>query len=282
MKVANDKPKHRKRDWHTEFGISRKWTRPPLEPLKAIFADTSEPRIFLREGTKSADVVIRFTRSLPSLSQRIREFLSSRGLDVSGAFDEILWQKAGRDKNTIWAELRKLGSEARRMAWLHFFRLSYLGHFHPSVDAWLKELEREIVAAQAKPLSGRPQTALAEKVSLAKRHRELSRLSSRIHEASIRSALQVPSTRNSALAETAARRLIWNEVRQFVYTDRHDDFIFSGEAFRAIPYGLAQLHLPTSWKPSQLATSLLSFERGLTYQTIEKKLASINRQRRTS
>lgn len=282
MKVSDDKPKQGKRDWHTEFGIRRRWLRPPLEPLKAIFADSSEPRIFLREGTNSADVVIRFTRSSPGLSPGIRESLSRRGLDVSVAFDEIMWQKAGRDKNTIWAELRKLASEARRMAWLHFFRLSYLGHFHPSVDAWLKGLEREIVAAQTKPLSGRPQTALTEKMSLVKRHRELLRLSSRIHEASIRSALQVPSTRNSAAAETAARRLIWNEVRQFVYADRHDDFIFSGEAFRAVPYGLAQLHVPTSWKPSQLAISLLSLERGLTYQTIEKRLASINRQKRTS
>ena len=285
MRVSNDKPKEQKRDWHTEFKKVQRIPRPAVDALKAIFADSSEPKIFLREGSKSADVVVRFTVHSPTFPQKIRESSAERGLSVSKAFDEVVWLKAGKDKNTIWAELRKLGSEARRLAWLRFFRLSYLGHYHPEVDAWLKGIEREIDSARTKAISGRPHVSVAETTALEKRFRELLRLSSVIHEASRRAAQEVSATHNSALIASEARRRIWTDIKQAIYADRHDDSILTGKAFHAIPcrpHRPAQLHVPASWKPPQLAISLLSSERGLAYETVGKKLASISRQKRVS
>ena len=69
IRVSSDKPKQQpkqqKRDWHTELKKVQRSPRPPVDALKAIFADSSEPRLFLREGSKSADVVVRFTASSP-------------------------------------------------------------------------------------------------------------------------------------------------------------------------------------------------------------------------
>ena len=90
---------------------------------------------------------------------------------------------------------------------------------------------------------------------------------------------------NSPLIVSEAQLRSWTYVKQAIYSDRHDDSILSGKAFHAIPcrpYRPAQLHVPASWKPPQLAISLLSFEWGLAYETVGKKLASINRQKRVS
>jgi hypothetical protein len=271
-----------KQGWHEEFGRRMRLPRPPIEALKAIFADTREPKIFLREGRRSADVVVRFATSSPVFSPRVLEHLSKRGLHPSRMFEDVLWKTAGKGNTSIWTELWKLGSEARRLAWLEFYSLSYLGHFHPTVDTWLERFREDIKAARKKPLSGRPQTTAAEKANLRRRYRALLWFCSRIHEAAIRAVSANATTRNTAVATRAARRSIWDDIQGVLYTDRHDDFILSGKAFQGIPYGPAQLHVPESWKPSQLAISVLSLERGLTYQTIEKKLAAISCPKRIS
>ena len=70
----------------------------------------------------------------------------------------------------------------------------------------------------------------------------------------------------------AIRRAIWKQVRKDIHGTPWDGYIFSGVAFKNIRYGNAQLHEPSSWKPHQLAISLLSFERQEAYQTLEKKI----------
>jgi hypothetical protein len=58
------------------------------------------------------------------------------------------------------------------------------------------------------------------------------------------------------------------------FTGRLGTETSAGAAFERIPYSkkMAQLHDPSSWKPRQLAISLLSLEGYGAYQTVEKKI----------
>jgi hypothetical protein len=206
----------------------------------------------------------------------MRKSLTKFGITLARAFEYIVWQKFEPSGNTIWAEFAKLGTEVYRRTWLRFFELNYVGHFHPEADRWLKMIEHDLSSAIRTARRGRRPATKAESASLRQLYKERLRSCVIIHRAAKEAVASCKTTSENAKRKDIRKR-IWESVRRDIHGSPSDGLIFDGSAFKRIPYAHknAALHDPLSWSPQQLAKSLVSFERGLAYQTIEKKLGSI-------
>lgn len=164
-------------------------------------------------------------------------------------------------------------SKAYRRAWIHFFELCNLGHFHPLANEWLKKIHQTLTSPEAKAKRGRRATSKAENESLKRRYEALLPNCRLIHEAVQGAAASIGRGRGK-IAPGKIRRATWERIRSSVHGMPGDNLIFGNAAFEKIPYQneKSQLHDPTTWKPHQLAIALLSFERKQAYQTIEKKI----------
>jgi hypothetical protein len=267
--------------WYKEFGLTPRWPRPPKEDVTKLLKGIQEPEILLRERKKGVDIVIRLPGGSNILPPRIRRDLASFGVTLSRAFEDILWRRRKTERSTPWAELAEHGIKAHREAWLHFFELTYLGHFHPQTDQWLRKIKQQIEYEGTVTRLGRRATSRSELPSLRRRYQELLPKCGFIHRVAKDVVASLEKEPGSAELGKI-RRLIWERVRKQVHGMPSDGYIFSGEAFNRIPYGqrIVELESPASWKPRQLAISLLSLERGQKYQTIEKKVARMNRTER--
>jgi hypothetical protein len=264
-------PTHQNQTWYDEFGLIPRFPRPPAEDIKKLLNDIQEPTIFLREHKQSVDVVVRLPVPYRVFSPVRRKRLSQSGLTLSRAFEDILWQKY--EETTFWSEFAGLHAKAFRRAWIHLFDLCYLGHFHPAADARLKEIKEGISSAQDGVKVGRPPSRRAETQSLRRRYEELLPKCKLIHDAARRVVASLDKGSENRDFRTT-RKAIWEEVRTVIHGMPGDGYIFGGAAFKNISYrnGKAQLHDPNTWKPHQLAISLLSFDRMQAYETIEKKI----------
>jgi hypothetical protein len=254
--------------WYDEFELIRRLPRPPSAELKAILNDIQEPQILLEKTPNSVDIVVRFSSRSEVFSPEIQTLLTGRGVSLSRAFEGILWQKANSGGNTFWSEFANLGAKAYRETWIHVFDLCYLGHFHPLVEEWLKGFRKDITNVSKDAVLGRRKSSGAEIDSLYRRYDELFEPCALIHKI-------VKEIVDTSTGKTIPkiRKMIWERRRRSIHGMTGDGLIFGGQAFKRIPYGTAYLHAPSTWKPRQLATALLSLERIQAYQTVEKKLA---------
>jgi hypothetical protein len=235
-------------------------------------SDIQEPKIFAQESRRgTTDIVIRLPVSSSDAFLQVQKQLANFGLTLPKAFEDVLWQKLKTRKSSNWAELVGLVSEVYRQAWLQWFRLQYLGHFHPQAETIFKELVKEIESASKTLHRGRRPTVQAELASLKKRYSQLLIKCRLIRRAATHAATSHVAN-NAEVARKKTRLAIWEAVRPQIHGMPEDGYIFGGDAFERIPNGKAKLHDPTSWKPHQLAISILTFERMQAYQTIEKKI----------
>jgi len=272
-------PVERNQSWQEEFGLRRRYPRPPEAEIKAILNDIQEPRIFLSEGDQFVDIVVRFEAGARIFPLEIQKHLESRGLTLSEAFESILFTKSEAGGSTIWSEFVKLSSSAYRKAWIRFFERCYVEHFHPDANKGLRQIKEGLVTPGNNARRGRRPKSKAENESLHRRFDELLRNCRLIHEAAKRAFSSLDETAENERVRKI-RKAIWNEVRKVIHGLPGDGHIFGGAAFEIIPYREAKLHDPKTWRPHQLAIALLSFERGEAYQTIEKKIKPTGKTKR--
>jgi hypothetical protein len=271
-KVASN-PAYNNRDWQTEFGLKLRFPRPPEAEIKAVLSDTKEPTIFLSEGDQTVDIVVRFSANSHIFTPEILETFKSRGLTLSSAFEDILWETRKADGNSFWTEFVNLNVEAYRRTWIHFFDMCNMGHFHRAANEWLKEIKKNLTSPETKIKGGRRATSRAENDSLRKKYNAILPKCCLIHEA-VLSAAASSDKKQGNMASGKIRQATWEQVHSSVHGMPGDEYIFGGAAFANIPYQKreSQLHDPTTWKPHQLAIAILSIERSQAYQTIEKKI----------
>jgi hypothetical protein len=268
------KPKRPSSDphWYEEFGLIPRFPRPPLKKIGKLIDGIQEPQILLRQRKRSTDVVI----TLPVCSRIFRpeeeKAFAKFGVTLPRAFDDVLWQKLDSDGSTTWAKLTGLVIKAYRQSWDHWARLHYLGHFHPQADTWFNAIKEEVDSVSKIAHRGRKPSTLAELASLKKRYNQLLPSCALVHRAA-KTAAASHTRHDQKDARKEIRRAIWEQVQPSIHGMSGDGYIFGGQAFKRMHYGTPKLHEPTTWKPKQLAISLLSLELGQAYQTIEKKLA---------
>ena len=272
-------PNSQNRDWYEEFNLRPRFPRTPVEEIRSLLNVAQEPQVFLAKKGRQVDIVFRVPLRFRIFKVGVQRQLAKHGVTLSRAFEDILWNKPAGRTNTTWSEVVKLGFELYRATWAHFFELAYLGHFHPAAEKRLRDAHREIESVGQMSRRGRKRETTTERASLNRRYKELLRLCAFIHKAAERATLQVSKTRTS-IATRAIRRTIWENVRKNIHGVPHDGDIFGGASFKRVPYGIARLHDPLTWKPSQLAISLLSSERKQKYKTIEKKIKPTHKRRK--
>jgi hypothetical protein len=236
--------------------------------------DISEPEIFLQDLDEHVEIVIKLSKPNDILPIGIWKMLKKDGLTLSRVFDALLWQKIDKDRGIFWTALAGPAVESYRQLWPAFFRMAYLDQFHPVLEPGLKELEREIASeGKTKQKLGRPSAIRAEIVSIEKRYKELLPTCVLIHDAA-KAAMPSPKTNTNKRSLFEIRRLIFEHTRQSIHGLPFVSRILGGEAFTEYRCGLkhAHLHDPQSWRPHNLAISLLTFERSQKWETLEKKL----------
>jgi hypothetical protein len=261
--------------WHEEFGLPLRFPRFSIDKIKKCIRGIGEPDIFLRELDNDVEIVVKLRKPNGIFSQRILDQLENFGITLPRVFEAILWQKLEADKSTIWAELSVPAVESYRQSWHQFFKTAYLGQFHPSAEQWLKQIERVIAPERKIKQRGRPSVPKAEIASICRRYAELLPMCVLVHSA-VESALSSikAKTRIKRPDPSAIRQAVFEQTRKSIHGVPFVSRIFGGDAFKERSCGLkhAKLHDPKSWKPRNLAISLLTFERLQAYETLEKKL----------
>jgi hypothetical protein len=264
--------------WYEEFDLPPRFPRPPLKQIAELIESITEPQIFLSEGERFTDIVIRMPVPSDIFPPGFADSFGKFDVTLAKAFDDVLWQKLRENGSTTWAELSRLGMNVYRQAWNQWAELQYLGHFHPAAEAMFKEIKRAVDSASKKAQRGRRATTLAELAGLEKRYEQLLPKCELIHQAAVRAVALARTKNNRAIAEKEIRRAIWDAVRSSIHGMPGDGYVFGGKAFERIDE-TTKLHNPKTWSPRQLAIALLSLERNQAYETIEKKLSQTKRQR---
>ena len=97
-----------------------------------------------------------------------------------------------------------------------------------------------------------------------------------VHLAAERAAKEVP-LRNEELRRKEIRKKIWTQIEKDVCASRVEHLIFGRQPFSKIPSkatkrnARSSLVEPNTWTPEQLAIAVLCIERGLSYETVQKK-----------
>lgn len=266
-------PSHTQQSWYEEFGLIPRFPRIPFDEIYKLVSDTQEPQVFLRRAGKGmTDITIRLPITSSVVPGELQKQYSNHGITLAKAFEDVLWQKLGGEQSTAWASLAGLASKTYRQAWIQWFKLQYLSHYHPAADKMFKANKEKIESGSKAAHRGRKASTRAEHNSLRQRYDRLLPKCALIHRAAIRAAASSHIKNNQVIARKEIRKTIWETVRRSVHGMPGDGYIFDGEGFKRIPYGKPKLHDPATWEPHQLAISLLTFERGQAYQTIEKKI----------
>jgi hypothetical protein len=255
--------------WYDEFGMTPRFLRIPLEEMKAHLETLGPPKIRLRQKSKSVEIVIQIAAPKRVYPKELERISSRRGVTLAKAFEDILWNKSSRH-STFWAEFVSAAEESYREAWFQFFKLKYLGHFHPVVDAGLRNARQRLFVPLRQIKRGRHSTAQAESDSLRRRYSALLPLCRLLHD-NVRYAI-AEVTKTGQCTRQRIRAMVWDRSMRSIHGTPGDGSIFDGSAFKRIPYGHAELHQPQSWKPHQLVIALISLERSRAYQTLEKKI----------
>jgi hypothetical protein len=275
--VTRSIPSHASRNWYEEFGLPPRFPCIPFDKICELSRCTQEPQIFLRgTETDKTDIIIRLPLCPSAVPPKMRKAYSKHGVTLSKAFEDILWQKLDGGGDTIWSEITGLVMKVYRQAWRQWFRLQYVGHFHPGAELMFERLNKELALLNEKSRLGRHQTPEADLASTNNRYDALLPICKLIHEASRIARATAKATNNVEMARKQIRRAIWEQVRRSVHGMPGDGYIFDGTAFAKIR-PTARLHDPKTWKPYQLAIALIAIEREEKYQTIGKKIVPTKR-----
>jgi hypothetical protein len=276
-----DKPKH----WRDEFDGILRIPRPGRPALLRQFKKSRPTSVLLRENATTTEIVLVLPWSSQQLSEKQRRAYFSSGLSIGRSFDEIVWNPSdelphestrrrprAKRSNSFWAQLARAGYEAYCEAWIHSLRINYLDHFFLSadklLDPWLRKLKAASLMADS---AGRRAEVDAERKSLLRRFDELSRWCQSLHRF-------VTQCKLTNLSERDTRRQVFNRISG----QRNDQPVLSGKAFTLFPSRtIAVLWDAQTWTPRQLATALLALERSREYETMERKIGSLVRRKRS-
>jgi hypothetical protein len=266
------KQKYDETDWRHEFMDEEFIVHPRIphhgwSSIETLLLDSQTPKIFLREKKTHTDVVLRFPTSSYQLPDDVRHVQSTLGMGMEAVFSERLWKRP-RIGSTLWSELLRVGYKAYSETWFHYQTLLYLDHFHPIADASLRKDFLKMQNAAMRSV-GRRRAAKQEILSTRKRYKELLRDCQEIH-------LLVQECKLGNMIESDVRKAIFARI----HGRRFDSLIFRKQEsvfddIREFGDKTAQLHLPDSWKPTQMAIAIVALERDFKYKTIEKATAAI-------
>lgn len=264
-------------NWHEEFGLPPRFPRGiPIDEIKECMRSIGEPEIFLQELDDHVEIVIRLDKPSNILPKETWKVLEEDGVTLPRVFDSLLWQKLDGDRSDIWVELADVARESYRQLWFEFFKKGYVGISHPAFDQGLVKLLSEMGSeGKINPRRGPHSVPKAQIASIRKRYEELLPICVKVHravESAIRSVRVKKGGKNPTPAEV--RKATFENTRKSLQGLQLFGRIFDGQAFREHWCGLkhAHLHDPDSWKPRNLARSLLAFERKQKWETLEKKL----------
>jgi hypothetical protein len=261
-------------EWEEGLGITTRLPRPGLEEIGKLFARSWPPEIFLREHTKTTDIVLRLPVSSCQLPSGHWNAYFGRGATLKSIFEEILWKAPPSKGKKLWYQLAGLGYSLYAKTWLHMVRAQYLDRYPKLNDSYIADINELEENAERKV--GRRPESQAEKRSLATRFQRLLGVCREAHLAAQRAAKDVPS-RNQEIRSNEIRKKIWTQIEKDVCASRAEHLIFGGQPFSKIPskatkrYAKPSLVEPNSWTPEQLTIAILCIERGLSYESVQKK-----------
>jgi len=264
-------------NWHEEFGLPPRFPRGiPIDEIKKCMRSIEEPEIFLRDLDEHIEIVIKLRKPSDILPEGICKELEKDGVTLPRVFEANLWKRLDARRSSIWAELAGPATKSYRQLWYEFFKMAYVGQFHPSVEQGLNQIERGIASeGEITPKRGRPSVPKAEIGSIRRRYDKLLPTCALVNNA-VESALSSIKVKKGGKNPTPAeiRRAVFEATRKSIHGLPFVNRIFGGDAFKEYSCGLkhAHLHEPKSWTPHNLAISLLAFERSQRWETLEKKL----------
>jgi hypothetical protein len=256
--------------WAAEVGIHPRFSAAPEKEIVELLREAREPKIVLRNTRKGPEIAVQFRTKREPVPAPILRLVAKNAVTLSTAFDIVLAQTIG-NKNTLRAVISSAACEAFQDTWLRFLDFTYARHSYPGVAAYHADIRQRISAQIKVRRSGRKKELTIERNALKARYLKLLAISTLVHEASVVAITSV-KPRQMGQYVKVVRRTTWKSVGSKV-PGMHHDWIFGGAAFQRIP-GKRRLHLhqPRTWKPHQLALSLLSLERSSDYKTLARKI----------
>jgi hypothetical protein len=253
--------------WRDQLGIPRRFPRLPYRAAVQMILASVPPTVFMREGRKTTDIVIRFNCSSHNLPAEVKTACFHGRVNLRRVFEEALFGTVGRKRNSLRSHLASAGYVALTHTWILLFRLAYVDQFYPGAvpsDLTKKlklEFEREV---------GRRRRDTTGDRWLHDRYSELLKACKKLHTA-VQDQIEAERSRGTRPADipVAVRKALWKKAVAI----RGGSSIPGGEVFTLMPYRRsAKFEDPTSWKPTQVAIGLLAIERHQKYQTIQRRL----------
>jgi hypothetical protein len=257
------------RAWREELGIPIRVPRSGYERVQEMLIKIRSSRVFLREHSKTTDVVVRFDCSSAQLPPVLQQMYFGDGVKLPFVFDQVLSKPRTKGRSAFDSELFTLGYNVYCQTWIRLFEILYQDTLHPAVNppSWLTEFRDRLkrnVGGRRKRDTGTFNTRFTFFLKLCKGLRasiELVMLRARA------------KNENTEVTGRQVRETLWREIIKIP----KGESILGGEAFLEIPYATTKkspvIENLASWTPRQLAIALMAFESGLKYQTVEKRLA---------
>jgi hypothetical protein len=259
------------RAWREALNIPIRSPRTGYEDVQRMLLDSRAPRVFMRERSKTTEVVVRLNFSSAQLSRVLRAMYFGSGINLPMVFDQVLSKTGGKGRSTFGWELSTLGYNAYCQAWIHLFEILYLNRLHPAVNppSWLAQFKNNLVRKR-----GRHRQENTE--SFKKRFKFFEKHCRKLRASIKAVTLQGRSGKvNTFVTAADVKKRLWRGIAKLP----GGVSILGGEAFLLIPYGKRNkrgtMENLQSWTPRQLAIALLALESDLKYQTVEKKVAGL-------
>lgn len=267
-------------DWWGEFNKVPRNPRKGLDEIKGLLARALELTVTLQEGENETVVAVKFPASTKQLSNELQNIYSDLGVGVEAAFQNAILKPPPKGSSTLLSEIRRTVYNAYRATWLHLLETNYVDQSHPEVD---KSIREGLNAFRKNTALSRGKHNLPPELELwiQQRYKQLLSECSVIHDIVAdceKQQLSEQDIRNSVFKLVRGKPFAPNVLRKqggpWSNPWQKDVGIRYTERYQISRAGPVVLHDSTSWKPNQLAISLLAIERQCNYQTIEKKVAN--------
>jgi hypothetical protein len=253
--------------WRKDLNIPIRFPRNDYKVIQKILVDLRLPKVFLRENSKTTDIVVRLDCSSKQLSAVLKTMYFGEGVTLPMVFDQVLSRSASKGRSRFGSELSTLGYNAYRQTWIRLFEILYLNQFHPTVDSdsWLTGFKSAL-----KRKSGRRRQQDAR--SFMKRFAFFLKHCEKLRDSI--AAVVHRSRADNPMSNTIGMQIktsLWKEI----VTIPGGVSILGGEAFQEIPYATKRVVIENleTWTPQQLAIALLAIESDMSYQTVERRVA---------
>ncbi|HEY2823445.1 MAG TPA: hypothetical protein VGJ06_20545 [Candidatus Acidoferrum sp.] len=301
--------------WFTEFGLIPRFPRVgnrAIEDRKIMVRTMRDNAIvkFLR-GAKACRILVRTNKKDRTLAiegrvecdEQLLEHVEKAGFSFVNAFYLSLGKV---EKNTYRSDLRKIVASLFAETWDRYIDAQFGRHPDPDIKKAYEDVRHAIRQELQEMRSpdngtktnsgnkrGKKKTVDFDVMDRNVRYERILEATEHLHKmASMASQL---SLERDEKKETRPRDAIENQVqslRRVIYEMSHSEippeyhhWIFSGAAFKEIPVPenrgvpssrpARQMHEPRTWKPHQLAISLLkldSGEEGISYQSLAREI----------